>query len=195
MAAMDHHLHSSHPAHGGTSEASTSAGAGHSAGGAASAGQHQPQYIAPLPSIPNDPSAKEQQAAAKQSLRQWWTKFTKQQQQQQQYQQQQRQDSGSSRKGGNAGDDTSPTSSTGKGVFGLPLTDSLKYAGVAISMVGPDGINHVYGSVEAYKATEDSEESCHCSRYWSAAILTLLNSAISCSPDTFPSSSQSADFS
>lgn len=95
-------------------------------------GPPTPAAVGNLPAIPSDPSAKEQQAAAKQSLKQWWTKFTKQQQQQQ---------SGYPKKDG-----TSPTSS-GKGVFGVPLTESLKYAGVAISMVGPDGINQVYGYV------------------------------------------------
>lgn len=108
---------------------------------AAASHQHQQQQLAQtpaatLPAIPADPSAREQQAAAKQSLKQWWTKFTKQQQQQQQ--------SGSGPFGKK--DDTSPTSS-GKGVFGVPLTESLKYAGVAISMVGPDGVNQVYGYV------------------------------------------------
>jgi hypothetical protein len=109
------------------------------AGGSTSSSNHLQGVgnpAGPLPAIPTDPSAKEQQAAAKQSLKQWWTKFTKQQQQQQQ--------AGLSASGRK--DDTSPTSS-GKGVFGVPLTDSLKYAGVAISMVGPDGVNQVYGYV------------------------------------------------
>lgn len=93
-----------------------------------------------LPAIPSDPSAKEQQQAAKQSLKQWWTKFTKQQQQQQSGYSGGSSTSSSSWKK----EETSPTSS---GVFGVPLTESLKYAGVAISMVGPDGINQVYGYV------------------------------------------------
>jgi len=84
-----------------------------------------------LPSVPVDPQQKE---AAKQSLKQWWTKFTKQQQQQQQ-----------AANNSSGKPDTSPTSSSYKLVFGVPLTESLKYAGVAISMVGPDGVNQVYG--------------------------------------------------
>lgn len=98
----------------------------------------------PLPAIPLDPSSshaqqsQKEQAATKQNLKSWWGKFTKQQQQQQQG----GQAPGSSRS------DTSPTSTSGyKGVFGVPLTESLKYAGVAISMVGPDGVSKVYGSV------------------------------------------------
>jgi hypothetical protein len=111
---------------------------------ATQAGHHQhPQATAGggpstsiLPAIPSDPSAKEQQQAAKQSLKQWWTKFTKQQQQQSGY-------AGGGPSGSSGRDGSSPSS----GVFGVPLTESLKYAGVAISMVGPDGINQVYGYV------------------------------------------------
>lgn len=88
-----------------------------------------------LPAIPSDPSAKEQQQAAKQSLKQWWTKFTKQQQQQSGY------------AGGSSSSSSVRDGSSASGVFGVPLTESLKYAGVAISMVGPDGINQVYGYV------------------------------------------------
>lgn len=110
----------------------------------------------PLPAIPVDPSLSpgngagpgswtskdaQQQAAAKQSLKQWWGKFTKQQQ----LAQAQAQNGLKS--------DTSPTSSTssgpngipGKNVFGVPLSDSLKYAGVAISMLGADEVKQVYG--------------------------------------------------
>lgn len=100
-----------------------------------------------LPAIPQDPSSQaahanqqqQQQQAAKASLKQWWGKFTKQQQQ--------------AAAGYGGSSKTSPTSTSSadgfnsKGVFGVSLTSSLKYAGVAISMVGPDGVNQVYGLV------------------------------------------------
>ena len=89
----------------------------------------------PLPPIPLD--AQQQQAAAKQSLKQWWTKFTKQQQAA----------ANASGASSSSKSEVSPTNAGYRAVFGVPLTESLKYAGVAISMVGPDGVNQVYGCV------------------------------------------------
>lgn len=126
-------------------------------GASGSSGSHQQQYNAymqpdpptlssgaatALPPIPLPLDAQQQQAAAKQSLKQWWTKFTKQQQQQQQ---------AAAAGGSSSAAGRSPAGNAGpsghRAVFGVPLTESLKYAGVAISMVGPDGVNQVYGYV------------------------------------------------
>jgi hypothetical protein len=116
----------------------------------------------PLPAIPTDPSAssgattqqQQQQAATKQGLKTWWTKFTKQQQ----AAQAQAQAAAAGASGSSNRFEISPTSSNSsaggqyRGVFGVPLTESLKYAGVAISMVGPDGVNQVYGCVLSFAA-------------------------------------------
>lgn len=124
--------------------------------------QRRPSQGQVLPNVPLEPvlsptgtgvtAAQQQQAATKQSLKQWWGKFTKQQQQRDG---QRRQDGSSS--GESNVKDPSPTNANapgtlGKGVFGVPLTDSLKYAGVAISMIGPDGVNQVYGYAEKARA-------------------------------------------
>lgn len=42
---------------------------------------------------------------------------------------------------------TSASASTGSGVFGVSLQDSLRYASVAISQVGPDGKARIYGHI------------------------------------------------
>lgn len=109
-----------------------------------------------LPPIPLD-AQQQQAAAAKQSLKQWWTKFTKQQQQQQAA-------AASSSGASSFKSDASPMNAAGGGhraVFGVPLTESLKYAGVAISMVGPDGVNQVYGCVLQTRRTRPGSSRCH----------------------------------
>ena len=123
---------------------SPASGGFYNGGTPSGSGAPSPSGYGGLPTIPVDPSTSSAaQAAAKKSLKEWWGKFTKQQEKE-------RGNGGSS---SGAKSETSPTNSTftagglggGRLVFGVPLTESLKYAGVAISMVGSDGVSQVYG--------------------------------------------------